>query len=127
MKEGNKTILIVDDESDIITWLSVLLKENGYRIVTATDGVEGFAAAKAVHPDLITLDLAMDKETGIKMYGRLLSEKETADIPVIMLTGLTSQIEGFIARMRGKKPPAAFLEKPVSEERLLSKIRELIG
>lgn len=127
MKNSKKTILIVDDEPDIVTWLSVLLKENGYNTVTAADGVDGFAKAESEHPDLITLDLAMDQETGIRMYGRLLASDHTARIPVIMLTGLTSKIEGFLSRMRGKKPPAAFFEKPVREEELLSKIRELIG
>lgn len=122
-----KTILIVDDEPDVRQWLSVLFEENGYRTLVAADGVEGFSLAEGNHPDLITLDLSMDKESGVKMYGKLLATKSTANIPVIMLTGLSPKIEGFIARMRGKKSPAAFIEKPVTDDVLLSKVSEIIG
>ncbi|MBU1317823.1 MAG: response regulator [candidate division Zixibacteria bacterium] len=122
-----KTILIVDDEPDVLRWLTVLFENNGYRAVAAKDGVEGIELAETEHPDLITLDISMPRESGVKMYKKLLESGKTADIPVIMLTGAPPELDGFLGRMKQKKKPAAFLEKPVTDEELLAEVRQLIG
>jgi DNA-binding response OmpR family regulator len=122
-----KTILIVDDEPDILRWLTLLFENNGYTTVTAKDGAEGMTVAEAEHPDLITLDLSMPGESGVKMYKRLLESEKMAEIPVIMLTGAPPEVNNFLGRMKGKKKPAAFIEKPVTDEELLKQVRQLIG
>jgi len=125
--QEKKTILIVDDEPDILRWLLVLFENNGYRAVTAKDGAEGMTVAEAENPDLITLDISMPGESGVKMYKKLLESENTADIPVIMLTGAPPEVNNFLGRMKGKKKPAAFIEKPVTDEELLAQVRRLIG
>lgn len=122
-----KTILIVDDEPDVLRWLTVLFENNGYKTVTARDGAEGMTLVTTERPDLITLDISMPGESGVKMYKKLLDSENVSSIPVIMLTGAPPELDSFLGRMKSKKKPAAFLEKPVKDSVLLEKVRELIG
>jgi CheY-like chemotaxis protein len=124
---AKKKILIVDDEPDVVKWLTILFENSGYDTSSAFDGSEGFAKACSDCPDLITLDISMEGESGAKMYKKLLENKTTAEIPVIMLTGASPKLDEFLARMRGSKRPAAFMEKPVTDSQLLDKVTELIG
>jgi DNA-binding response OmpR family regulator len=122
-----KTILIVDDEPDVSKWLSVLFTESGYRVSTAASGSEGMKKIAEEKPDLITLDISMEDESGVKMYRKLQDAKETASIPVIIITGVSPDFERFISSRKLIGPPSAFFEKPVDKDKLLDKIRELIG
>lgn len=122
-----KKILIVDDEPDVVKWLSIFFTENGYETLSAADGAEGFAKVQSEHPDLITLDISMNGESGIKMYWNLLKAENLAGIPVVMLTGATPKLSEFLDRLRKKKSPAGFFEKPVDKNELLAKVKELIG
>jgi len=122
-----KKILVVDDEPDIVQWLTLLFEENGYDAIHAYDGAEGFEKAVAEHPDLITLDISMDKESGVKMYSKLLKSENAADIPVVMLTAATPQLNEFLKRMKVAKDPEAFLEKPVGDEEVIATVKKIIG
>ena len=122
-----KKILIVDDEPDMVKWLTTFFEDNGYSTIYAYDGFDGFAKAKSEHPDLITLDISMDRESGIKMYRNLHDSAETADIPVIIITGVSPELKTFIARRKQVDPPFAFLEKPVEQEQLLQKVKDALG
>ena len=124
---GSRKILIVDDEPDMVIWLTTFLEDNGYETIFAYDGVEGFEKAKSEHPDLITLDITMDKETGIRMYRNLHDEASTANIPVIMITGVSPEFKRFIESRKQVDPPAAYFEKPVEKDDLLKKVVELVG
>ncbi len=121
----SKKILIVDDEPDIVKWLTVLFEENGYQIVSAKDGNEGFSKAESELPDVITLDITMPEESGVKMYRNLKDSDKTSKIPVIMLTGVTPEFEKFISTRKQVPPPDAYFEKPVDKEELLNKVKEL--
>jgi len=123
----SRKILIVEDEPDVVTWLSVLFKENGYDTISASDGREGYEKAVAETPDLITLDISMSGESGIKMYGNLGRDDKTKDIPVIMVTAAPHDLNTFMERMKSKKPPEGFFEKPVNDKDLIEKVKELIG
>ena len=122
-----KKILVVDDEPDVVKWLTVLFENNGYEVLSAPDGAAGYAIAESTPPDLITLDISMGGESGVKMYKKLLDNAKTAPIPVIMLTGASPQLDGFLARMRNSKKPAAFMEKPVTDSELLEKVKSLLN
>jgi CheY-like chemotaxis protein len=122
-----KKILIVEDDKDQCTWLSTLFEDNGYETITAPDGQAGFQMAKDDHPDLITLDISMPEESGIKMYRNLHEDNSTSNIPVIMITGVSPEFKKFIERRKQVNPPAGYFEKPVEQEALLQKVRELIG
>jgi DNA-binding response OmpR family regulator len=122
-----KRILIVDDEEDMRSWLSAFFQDNGYDTITACDGEEGMDRALDDKPDLITLDITMDKQSGVKMYRSLCDSEQAASIPVIIITGISSDFKRFIESRPGVKPPAAYFEKPVDKEALLKRLRELIG
>ena len=114
-----KKILIVDDEADIRTFLETLLKENGYETVSATDGDRGFDLAKESKPDVITLDIIMPHETGVKFYRRLIKDPALHDIPVIILSGVT-RYKDLFGRDHATMPrPFAFVEKPIDQQELL--------
>ena len=123
----NKKILVVDDESDIVKWLKVLFENNGYDVVTAADGMEGFETASSEKPDLITLDITMPKESGVRMYRDLCESESLSGIPVIILTGVSAEFERFISTRKQVPPPSAYFEKPVKDDVLLGKVSELIG
>ncbi len=122
-----KKILIVDDEPDMVEWLTAFFEDNGYGTSSAYDGFEGFEKAKTERPDLITLDITMDKESGIKMYRKLHEDKDTAVIPVVIVTGISPEFKRFIERRKQVNPPAAYFEKPVEKDELLKTVKELIG
>ena len=122
-----KRILIVDDEPDMVEWLTAFFQDNGYATIFAHDGFDGFEKAEAELPDLITLDITMEKESGIKMYRKLHDSDKTSGIPVVILTGISAEFKRFISRRKNLPPPPAYFEKPVDREELLKKVQELIG
>jgi DNA-binding response OmpR family regulator len=122
-----KKILVVDDEPDMVEWLTTFFQDHGYETDFAHNGFDGFEKVQADRPDLITLDITMDKESGIKMYRKLKDDESTKDIPVIMLTGVSAEFKKFISTRSQVPPPTAYFEKPVDRDELLGKIRELIG
>ncbi len=84
-----KQILVIDDEKDIVEFLTQLLEDNGYEVAAAYDGVQGMEMVVKNRPDLILLDLQMPEETGTGLYRKLHNKKEYKDIPVIVISGLT--------------------------------------
>jgi len=122
-----KRILIVDDEPDMVEWLTAFFEDNGYATTFAHDGFVGFEKAESEMPDLITLDVSMDKESGIKMFRKLNESEKTSKIPVIMLTGVSVDFKKFISSRKQVPPPTAYFEKPVDRDELLKKVKELIG
>ena len=115
-----KKILVVDDELDVITYLKVFLEKNGYEVVTASDGDEGLKVAEKEKPDLVTLDIMMPKETGVRFYRRAKKDEALASIPIIVISGMSGR------HLAVPKPEAVF-EKPVDTSQLLETIQKLIG
>ena len=128
-----KTVLSVDDEAQTREFLSVVLEENGYTPVQATDGEQAMDIIRQQKPDLIILDIMMPKQSGIKMYGELKSTESLRNIPVIIYSGLPRrtllQAQAALTRSSGKNVPNpdAYLEKPVTPERLLAAVRKILG
>jgi CheY-like chemotaxis protein len=127
-----KKILIVDDEPDMVTYLTALLEDEGYMTITATDGEEGIAKVKTEKPDLVSLDLLMPNKTGIRMFRELRKDDEVKDIPVVMVTGFgkddvpSMDFKEWI-QQRAIRPPEAYIEKPVNKEILLAAIKKALG
>jgi CheY-like chemotaxis protein len=122
-----KTILVVDDEQDVVTFLTALLEDNGYATITARDGAEAITRARADAPDLVTLDITMPHQSGVRAYRELKSDPLLAAIPVIIVTGIESDFEHFISTRRQVPPPEGYLSKPVDQERLLALVRHLLA
>ena len=127
MTTSGKTILVVDDEQDVITFLSALLEDNGYAVIAAHDGAEALARARAERPDLITLDITMPSQSGVRAYRDLKADPALARIPVVIVTGIENEFERFISTRRQVPPPEGYLSKPVDQERLLTLVRHLLA
>ena len=84
--ESAKTVLVVDDEQDILDLVRFRLEHDGYRVLTATDGQTGLTLAQAERPDLCILDVMMPKLSGLEVLANLRADPATADTRVILLT-----------------------------------------
>jgi CheY-like chemotaxis protein len=122
-----KKVLVVDDEPDVVTYLSTILRDNGYETVEAANGEEALKQVEAAHPDLITLDIAMPEVAGIKAYRSLKDDERTKAIPVVIVTGVAPQFKEYISTRKQVPPPDGYLEKPIVPEQLLTEVRRLIG
>jgi CheY-like chemotaxis protein len=120
---ASKTILIVDDEPDVLKVLQARLKANGYQVLTAGGGQEGLKAAKRDRPDLLILDLMMPDMEGGEVAQRLLEDENTKSIPVIFLTALLTSSEGD-PRLQANRRNVIF-PKTYDVQALLAKIKEL--
>jgi len=121
-----KRILIIDDEKDMRTYLGALFRKAGYKIATAENGEAGLKLARASPPDLITLDILMPKQSGVRTYRELRLSSETRKVPIIILTGLTQQ-EDFFAELGSLPRPDAIVEKPIDRDDFLDKAKKVIG
>jgi two-component system, OmpR family, alkaline phosphatase synthesis response regulator PhoP len=112
-------ILIVDDEPDIVEFISYSLKSKGYAIATASDGVEAIRKAKDFRPDLILLDVMMPNKDGIQTIKELRQIPDFEQTAIIFLTALSdekSEIEGL------KTGADDYIAKPIKPELLATRI-----
>ncbi len=124
---AEKTILVIDDDIDLVEIIRVTLENQGFRVIDAQTGERGLAMAKEQNPDLILLDVMMGKvDEGFQVAYELRSDEVTADVPILMLTAVTDQT-GFDfdpARDKDFLPVNEFLEKPISPRNLVDMIRK---
>ena len=116
-------ILIVDDEPDIVAFLSYNLKNKGYQISTASDGVEAIRKAREFKPDLILLDVMMPNKDGIATIRELRQMPEFEDTAIILLTALSDEkyeIEGL------KNGADDYIAKPIKPELLATRIHSAL-
>ena len=128
-----KTVLVVDDEMDMRTFISTLLETSGYRALVATNGEEGIKKAREHKPAVIILDVMMPKEGGVQMYRELKTDEELKAIPVIMLSAIAKKTffhsQKLLNTYRGQvvPEPEAYIEKPPETEQLLKVLGDCIG
>lgn len=123
-EEPQKTVLIVDDETDVTEVISAWLRREGYRVVTASEAAEGLAIARAERPDLVLLDVMMPGITGWEMLERLKALEQTRDIPVVMMTVLA---ESRFLRKAADQNAAGYIRKPFRPEKVVRTVKALIG
>ncbi|MCH7639145.1 MAG: response regulator transcription factor [Bacteroidetes bacterium] len=116
------TILVVDDEEDVVEIISHFLKEEGYNVLTAYDGEEALAKAT---PDVscIVLDVMLPGMSGIEIARRLRGRVETEKIPILFLTAKTEEIDELEGLTAGGD---TYLKKPVSPQVVLANIRAVL-
>jgi CheY-like chemotaxis protein len=114
-----RVVLLIDDDTNIRKTASRRLAEEGYRVLTASDGEEGLKVARAEHPSLILLDLMMPKMDGREVLRRLKSDPETKQIPVILLTVIETMDEFYAPVPLGD---AFYISKPYQPQKLLKTI-----
>jgi two-component system, OmpR family, alkaline phosphatase synthesis response regulator PhoP len=120
---GAKKILVADDESHILHVVSLKLRNAGFEVLTASDGMEALELAQTQRPDLLITDYHMPQLSGLELCQKLKQDPATAGIPAIMLTARGYQLdpndtaESGILRM---------LSKPFSPRHLLTTVNEVL-
>lgn len=114
-----KTILIIEDYSDTRELLSALLRNRGYNVAEAEDGIEGILKAGWLYPDLILMDLSLPEMDGVEAAARIHAQAKLSRIPIFVISAyLTESVEKSV-RAAGC---AAVFAKPFDPEALLEKI-----
>jgi CheY-like chemotaxis protein len=128
----NEKVLVVDDEIDMRTYFATLLESMGYRVITASDGREGFKLASEKRPVLIILDIMMPGESGIRMYERLKTDEELKHIPVLVISAIAKKTfyhsKALLSSHIGRPlpEPEGYIEKPPEPEELQDMINSII-
>ena len=119
-----KTILVVEDETDILETLVDLFDLEGYAVYSAQNGAAALKLARQHHPDLIVSDVMMPQMDGFEMFAALRRDTTTSGIPVVFLTALIDNSDAQRGIAMGVN---AYLTKPFTNQDLLDVVRDLIG
>jgi len=118
-----KTILIIEDERDLLDLIAFNLEREGYRVETALDGTTGLETARRSLPDLIILDLMLPGMLGTEICKILKKTEKTARIPVIMLTAKGEEIDRVVGFEVGADD---YVVKPFSNRELMLRIKAVL-
>jgi CheY-like chemotaxis protein len=127
MMSDKKKILVIDDDPDIVTFLTTLLEDNGYETVSAVDGEEGSQKAASERPDLICLDITMPEKSGVKFYREMREDTDLKSTPIIIVTGIAAEFQRFISTRKQVPPPDGYIPKPIDKQALLDTISKLLA
>jgi len=125
-----KTILVVDDDTEFVQSNKDLLEGEGYRVLTAFDGASGFELAKKEKPDLMILDVMMATKTeGFEVSRKIPNTPELKDMKVLLVTGIRKDMHlpfGFEPD-ESWLPVDSVFEKPIEPARLIEEIKKKLG
>jgi len=129
----SKNVLVVDDDPDVRLFNVTVVEENGFTPIEATNGEEGLKLLKELIPDLVILDVLMPRQSGIRLFRELKTDKSLKHIPVILLSGIAKRTflrsQKALTEFGGESvpEPEIYLEKPVEPEELSAAINKFIG
>ena len=114
------TILVVDDEPEIVRLVRSYLEQDGYRVATAYNGEEALYTARHAKPDLVVLDVLMPKMDGLEFTRRIRREQ---DVPIIMLTARADETDRIVGLEMGADD---YVTKPFSPRELVARVRAVL-
>jgi DNA-binding response OmpR family regulator len=115
-----RTILLVDDDADILSAMRTVLERRGYRVLTAADGNAGLAAAEREAPDLVVVDMMMPKKSGFLVLEKVKARPGAP--PVVMITANEGGRHRAYAELLGADD---YIRKPFAMDRLLESVERL--
>ncbi|WNO09356.1 twitching motility response regulator PilH [Teredinibacter sp. KSP-S5-2] len=115
-------VLIVDDSPTETHKLTSMLEKNGHSVITAGNGEEGVATAKAELPDVVLMDIVMPGLNGFQATRQLTKATETSHIPVIIVTTKDQETDRVWGMRQGAK---AYLTKPIDEKELFDTMKKV--
>jgi len=121
-----KKVLIIDDEEDVLTFLSTLLEDNGYRTISAKNGNEAMVKVRSEKPDAVTLDITMPEKSGVKFYREMKDDTALRKIPIVIVTGISEDFQKFISTRKQAPPPEGYIQKPIDKQVLLDTLKKLL-
>lgn len=119
-----KKVLIVDDSKTERHVLEQIMTDAGFQIITADNGEEGVAKAKAEMPDLVLMDVVMPGMNGYQATREIARNKETAKIPVIICTSRGAETDKLWGLRQGAQE---YLVKPITKQVLLQKVQKIFS
>ncbi|MBI9082235.1 MAG: response regulator [Desulfobacterales bacterium] len=128
-----KKVVVVDDDPDVRLFNATVVEECGHTPLAAENGAQGLDLVRNESPDLVILDVLMPKQSGIKMYRELKTDKALKHIPVIVLSGIARRSflksQQALAEFGGVTvpEPAAYVEKPATADELAAVIAGILG
>jgi len=121
--DNGKKILVVDDEPNVITSLTFVLKKEGYDVSSAVNGEDALARIQQSKPNLMFLDVMMPKKNGYEVCKEVKGNSSLSDIHIIMLTAKGQEAD----REKGLNAGAdEFMAKPFSPKMVVEKVKELL-
>ena len=127
---AQKKILIIDDDIDLVEAMRLTLETHGFEVLDAQDGTKGLEKTRSELPDLIILDVMMGtQDEGFHVAYQIRAKKETADIPIIMLTAIGQETGYTFDKDKDEDflPVNEFLEKPINPETLIELVKTNLG
>ncbi len=116
---GKGTVLVVDDEPDVVKLFEITLQQGGYEVIPAYDGLSALDIAETDKPDLILLDIMMPMMSGYEICEQLKANPQTQNIPVIFITSAHNETTRNSAKQAGAQ---ALLVKPILPEELVAQV-----
>jgi DNA-binding response OmpR family regulator len=120
MASQGQTVLVVEDETSIASFVALYLKNAGYRIQTAGTGREALERAAAEKPSLIVLDLMLPDLDGLEVCRRI---RQTSDVPILMLTARDEDVDKIIGLEVGADD---YLTKPFNPRELVARVKSIL-
>jgi DNA-binding response OmpR family regulator len=117
-------VLVVDDDRDIVRFVELNLRLEGFEVVVANDGQDALDLALVVQPSLIVLDTMMPRMDGYEVCSRLRDQRPDAPIPVIMLTAKSLDADRAMALTAGADD---WVTKPFDPADLVSKVKDRLS
>jgi len=118
-----KTVLVVDDEKDLVELVSYNLQRSGYQVLTASSGTEALELARQNKPDLLLLDLMLPGLEGTEVARRLKADPATSHIPIVMLTAKGEETDVVVGLTLGADD---YVAKPFSMKILLARLNNVL-
>jgi CheY-like chemotaxis protein len=125
MEDPARTIVFIEDESEMIDLVSLILGPRSYEVIGAMGGVEGLAMVQKELPDLVLLDLMMPDMDGWEVYQQMRAEEVTREIPVVILTAKAQNIDKVLALHIAKVD--GYLSKPFSPQELIDSVERIFA
>ena len=123
MTNNKKKVLIVDDEVHIVHVVATKFRNNGYEVISASNGQQAYELVCEQKPDIIVTDLQMPVMTGMEFVEKLRGNEATKDIPVIMLTARSFSLD---AEQQERLGVSQCLSKPFSPKELLRNVEDVL-
>lgn len=119
-----KTILVADDEPFVLRSLEFILKKEGHRVVTATNGEDALERIRAERPDLVFLDIQMPRMDGNTVCRTVREDPELQGLYIVMITAKGQEADRLQSLACGANE---YITKPFSPRKLVDRVRELLG
>jgi DNA-binding response OmpR family regulator len=124
MSTKKPTILIADDDPEILTMLGIRLSKKGYQVLEAVDGHQTLSLARKHHPDLVLLDVMMPGKNGWEVAKELRADEDLAGVGIVMLTAIGEKVNEMTSPLYGAD---AYVDKPFDFSELENKIKTVLA